>query len=284
MAASARTTGLLGAMSAEFIGTLILILFGDGVVAQVNASSTGGLGGHDSIAWAWGIAVTLGIYVAGRRSGAHLNPAVTVTLAVYEGFAWRKVGPYVVAQMLGAFTGALLVRWNYTETLAKFDPGHTIKTQTVFATLPGNGTLPVSEWGALRDQIIGTAVLLLVIRALGDVRNSPPLANIAPVVIGLLIVVIGMALGADAGYAINPARDLGPRVASFITGYGTAFRDQYGGLYWWVPIVGPLIGGLVGGGMYSLFVRQFLPDDPDVDPTAEPESEETGTVPDEATI
>jgi glycerol uptake facilitator protein len=279
-----RTTGLLGAMLAEFLGTTILILLGDGVVAQVSSVKDGSLGGHDAIAWSWGIAVTLGIYVAGRRSGAHLNPAVTVSLAVFEGFAWRKVVPYIGAQVLGCFTGALLVRWNYTETLGHVDPGHTIKTQTVFATLPGNGTLPVSEWGALRDQIIGTAVLLLVIRALGDVRNSPPLANLAPLMIGLLVVVIGMALGADAGYAINPARDLGPRVASFITGYGSAFRDQYGGLYWWVPIVGPLIGGLVGSGLYSAFIRYYLPDDPEVDPTAEPESDVTGTVPNESTI
>ena len=279
-----RSTGLLGACSAEFLGTMILILFGDGVVAQVVADPSGGLGGHDSIAWAWGIAVTLAIYVAGRRSGAHINPAVTVTLAVFEGFAWRKVMPYIGAQLLGAFIGALLVRWDYTETLAHVDPGHTIKTQTVFATLPGNGSLPVSEWGALRDQIIGTAILLLVIRALGDVRNSPPLANMAPLLIGLLIVVIGMSLGADAGYAINPARDLGPRVAEFITGYGTAFRDQYGGIYFWVPIVGPLIGGLIGGGMYEVFIRRYLPEDDDVDPTSEPETDVPGTVPDEATI
>ncbi len=279
-----RTTGLLGAVLAEFLGTAVLLLIGDGVVAQVSSVSNGSLGGHDAIAWAWGIAVTLGIYVAGRRSGAHLNPAVTVSLAVFEGFAWRRVLPYIGAQVLGAFAGALLVRWDYTETLAKVDPGHTIKTQTVFATLPGNGSLPISEWGALRDQIIGTALLLLVIRALGDVRNSPPLANLAPLIIGLLVVAIGMALGADAGYAINPARDLGPRVASFITGYGSAFRDQYGGLYWWVPIVGPLIGGLVGSGIYQYFIRDYLPDDPNTDPTAEPESDETGTVPTEATI
>jgi glycerol uptake facilitator len=279
-----RTTGLPGAVLAEYLGTTVLLLIGDGVVAQVSSVSDGSLGGHDAIAWAWGIAVTLGIYVAGRRSGAHLNPAVTVSLAVFEGFPWRKVAPYIGAQVLGAFTGALLVRWDYSEALAHIDPGNTAKTQTVFATLPGNGSLPVSEWGALRDQIIGTAVLLLVIRALGDVRNSPPLANLAPLIIGLLVVAIGMALGTDAGYAINPARDFGPRVASFITGYGTAFRDQYGGLYWWVPIVGPIIGGLVGSGLYQVFIRYYLPDDPDVDPTAEPEGGQPGTVPEEATI
>jgi glycerol uptake facilitator protein len=279
-----RTTGLAGALAAEFAGTLILILFGNGVVAQVTAAPDGSLGGHDSIAWAWGLGVTLGVYVAGRRSGAHLNPAVTVSLAVFEGFAWRKVAPYIAAQTAGAFVAALLVRWNYSETLAAVDPGHTIKTQGVFSTLPGNGTFPVSDLGALRDQIIGTAILLFVIMALTDVRNSPPLANLAPLLIGLLVVAIGMAWGTDAGYAINPARDFGPRLASFLTGYGSAWRDQYGNLYFWVPIVGPLIGGLVGAGAYKALIGRFLPRDPDVDPTAEPETEEEGTVPAERTI
>lgn len=146
----------------------------------------------------------------------------------------------------------------------------------------------MSEWGALRDQIIGTAILLLLIRALSDVRNSPPLANLAPLLIGLVIVGIGMAWGTDAGYAINPARDFGPRLATFITGYGGAFRDQYGGFYWWVPIVGPLVGGLVGGlvgsGAYSLLIGRFLPDDADVDSTTPPETDEIGTVPNEPTV
>jgi glycerol uptake facilitator protein len=249
---------LIGELAAEFAGTFILILFGCGVVAQV-VGGDGTLGDHDSIAWAWGLGVTLGVYVAGRISGAHLNPAVTVALAVFKGFAWRKVAPYALAQLLGAFAAALVVRWNYTEILAKVDPGHTIKTQGVFSTLPGNGSLPVSEWGALRDQVIGTAILLFVILAVTEIRATPPAANLAPFVIGLIVVAIGMAWGANAGYAINPARDLGPRLASFLTGYETAFRDQYGNLYFWVPIVGPLIGGVLGAGLYEALVGRFLP-------------------------
>ena len=252
-----REKGLLGEMAAEFAGTFILILFGVGVVAQVVA---GGLGGHDSIAWAWGIGVTLGVYVAGRISGGHLNPAVTIALATFKGFEWRKVAPYVLAQTVGAFIAALIVRWNYTEVLAKFDPGHTIKSQFIFSTLPGNGTLPVSEWGALRDQIIGTAILLFVIVAITDLRNNTFAGGLAPLGIGLLVVAIGMAWGTNAGYAINPARDLGPRLASFITGYGTAWSDQYGNLYFWVPIVGPIIGGVVGVFLYDQLVGRFLPD------------------------
>ncbi|MFE7353436.1 MIP/aquaporin family protein [Streptomyces sp. NPDC057543] len=261
-----KASGFAGELSAEFLGTMILILFGCGVVAQVVAGGAlteppGGLGNHDSIAWAWGLGVTLGIYVAGRLSGAHLNPAVTVSLAAFKDFPWNKVAPYTVAQLAGAFTGALLVRWNYTEALAAVDPGHTIKTQFVFSTLPANGNpaLPVHEWGALRDQVIGTAILMLLILAVTDLLNTPPGANLGPFIVGLIIVAIGMAFGTNAGYAINPARDLGPRLASFLTGYEGAWRDQYGNLYFWVPIVGPLVGGPVGAFLYQTLIGRFLP-------------------------
>ncbi|WP_113699845.1 MIP/aquaporin family protein [Nonomuraea lactucae] len=267
-----KARGLLGEMAAEFAGTLILILFGVGVVAQVVAA---GIGEYDSIAWAWGIGVTLGVYVAARISGAHLNPAVTIALAAFKGFSWRKVLPYTLAQTAGAFLAALIVRFNYAEVLAKADPGFTIKTQGVFSTLPGNGTLPIDTWGAFRDQVIGTAILLFLVIAITDLRNSAPAANLAPVVVGLLVVAIGFAWGTNAGYAINPARDFGPRLASFLTGYETAWQDQYGQLYFWVPIVGPIIGGLIGAALYQVLVGRFLP------PEEEPEP---GTVPDKASL
>ena len=263
-----RAKGLVGELAAEFAGTFILLLFGLGVVAQVVA---GGIGNHDSIAWAWGFGVLLGVYVAAKITGAHLNPAVTVALAAFGGFPWRKVLPYSLAQTAGAFLAALIVRWNYTEVIAKFDPGHTLKSQGIFSTLPGNGSLPVHLWGGFRDQIIGTAILLFLILAITDLRNTAPGANLAPVVVGLLVVAIGMAFGTDAGYAINPARDFGPRLAEFLTGYHTAFRDQYGDLYFWVPIVAPIIGGLLGAGLYKVLISTFLPDEaePD-DPKAVP--------------
>ncbi|MFF4243362.1 MIP/aquaporin family protein [Streptomyces sp. NPDC001822] len=266
MAERAKRLGLVGELSAEFAGTLILILFGCGVVAQVVAGGAltdppGGLGNHDSISWAWGLGVTLGVYVAARLSGAHLNPALTIALATFRGFPWKKVAPYALAQTAGAFVAALLVRWNYTEALAKADPGHTEKTQIVFSTLPANGNtaLPVHEWGAFRDQVIGTAILLLLVMAITDMLNTPPGANLAPFIIGLVVVAIGMAWGTNAGYAINPARDFGPRLASFITGYDGAWRDQYGNLYFWVPIAGPVVGALLGGGLYKGFIGRFLP-------------------------
>ncbi|MFI9273280.1 MIP/aquaporin family protein [Kitasatospora sp. NPDC052896] len=247
--------GLVGELSGEFVGTLLLLLIGAGVVAQVLA---GGLGAHDSIAWAWGLGVTFGVYLAARLSGGHLNPAVTLALATFKGFPWRKVLPYSLAQTAGAFVAALIVRWNYTEVLAKFDPGHTLKSQIVFSTLPGNGVLPISEWGALRDQVIGTAILVLLVFAVTDVLNDPPRANLGPLIVGLIVVAIGMAFGTDAGYAINPARDFGPRLASYLTGYHHAWRDQYGNYYFWVPIVGPLVGAVLGGFLYKFFVGRFL--------------------------
>jgi MIP family channel proteins len=271
MAERKPRSGLIGELAAEFAGTMILLLFGIGVVAQVVAGGgltepPGGLGNHDSISWAWGLGVTFGVYVAARLSGAHLNPAVTVSLAAFKGFPWRKVIPYCLAQVLGAFVAALLVRWNYTEVLARYDPGHTLKTQFVFSTLPGNGSkaFGVHEWGAFRDQVIGTAILMLLILAVIDVLNTAPKANMAPFIIGLIVVAIGMAFGTDAGYAINPARDFGPRLASYLTGYGGAWRDQWGNFYFWVPIVGPLVGGPVGAAFYQYVVARYLP-------SAEPE-------------
>jgi glycerol uptake facilitator protein len=262
-------------MSAEFAGTMILILFGVGVVASVVPAATGN---HDSIAWAWGLGVMLGVYTAGRMTGAHLNPAVTITLALFRGFPWRKVAPYALAQFLGAFVAALIVRWNYNDALVRFDPGLTIKSQGVFSTLPGNGNpnLGVGVWGGLLDQIIGTAILLFVIFAIIDLRNTSPGVNLTPLIIGLLVVAIGMAWGALAGYAINPARDFGPRLASALTGYGGgAFKDQFGDYYFWVPIVGPIIGGAIGGFLYDLLVGRFLPI------AEEEEGERPGRLPEE---
>nr|WP_236666923.1 MIP/aquaporin family protein [Nonomuraea sp. K271] len=264
---------MAGELLAEFAGTAVLILFGCGVVASVVAAE---VGDHDSIAWAWGLGVVLGVYTAARTSGGHINPAVTLGFAVFQGFPWRKVLPYVLAQTAGAFVAALIVRWNFTEILAMADPGHTLKTQIVFSTLPGNGTLPVDMWGGFRDQIIGTAILLFLVFALIDTRNMAPDANMGPFVIGLIVVAIGMAFGTNAGYAINPARDFGPRLASFLTGYHGAWRDQYGDLYFWVPIIGPLLGGLLGAGLYQALISRFLPrpEDRDIVRPADPDKNE----------
>jgi glycerol uptake facilitator protein len=251
----------LGELVSEFFGTMILILFGVGVVAQVVTNPVGAMGDHDSIAWAWGIGVILGVYVAGRISGGHINPAVTIALAAFKGFPWRKVAPYCLAQTAGAFVAAIIVRFVYADLIARIDPNHTIASQGIYSTLPGNNVegANVTIATAFFDQIVGTAILVFVVFALITAANNPPLANMTPVVIGLLVVGIGMAWGANAGYAINPARDFGPRFASWITGYETAMFDQNGNLYFWLPIVAPIIGGLIGGAAFKYLVERYLP-------------------------
>ncbi|WP_432534126.1 MIP/aquaporin family protein [Kineococcus arenarius] len=263
-----RQPTLAGEMLAEFAGTAILILFGVGVVAQVVAGQNGG---DDSIHWAWGLGVTFGVYVAGRTTGAHLNPAVTLALAVFKGFAWRKVVPYSVAQVLGAFAAALVVRWVYADAIATVDAGTTFDTQGIFSTLPGAG---VSIGTAFLDQVVGTAILVFLIFAVTEARATPPAANLAPFIIGLIVVAIGFAWGSNAGYAINPARDFGPRMASFLTGYSTAMREPGGQFYFWVPIVAPLIGALIGGALYRVLIERHLPE-------AEDEQQPAGRIPTE---
>jgi glycerol uptake facilitator protein len=195
----------LGAeLLAEFLGTLVLILFGTGVVAMVvlfpskNPSETIH-GGYTNITIGWGLAVTMGIYVAGGISGAHLNPAVTLALAVFRGFPWRKLMPYCLVQTAGAFVAAALVYLNYLPAFHQIDPGLE-RTAGVFTTFPAFPDLP--QAGFL-DQLIGTALLLLLIFAITDQRNMPPGANLSPLMIGLVVVAIGMSFGAMHGYAIT---------------------------------------------------------------------------------
>ncbi len=250
--------GLLAELIAEFLGTMILILFGDGVVAMVQLFGhhiPGEIvnGGYTNITLAWGLAVTMGIYVAGRISGAHINPAVTLTLAIFRGFPWRKVIPYSIAQTAGAFVAAAIVFWNYHPAFKATDP-NLDHTAGVFTTFPA---FPEIMSAGLLDQTIGTALLLLMIFAITDERNQPP-ANLQPLMVGLIVVVIGMAFGGMHGYAINPARDFGPRLFTVVAGFkNNGLTD--GKLVYWVPIVGPLVGGVIGGLIYDQGIRRFLP-------------------------
>ena len=254
---NARPT-LVAELVAEFLGTFVLILFGTGVVAMVVLfpSAVPGEtihGGYTNITLGWGLGVTMGIYVAGKISGAHLNPAVTLALAAFRGFPWRKVLPYSLAQTAGAFAAAALVYWNYLPAFHRFDP-QLEKTAGVFTTFPAFPSLP--QAGFL-DQVIGTALLLLLVFAITDEFNAPPGANLAPLMIGLAVVAIGMSFGAMHGYAINPARDFGPRVFTVLAGFrNNGLTDQSS--VWWVPVVAPLVGGLVGAGVYDFGIRRFL--------------------------
>ncbi len=240
---------------AEFFGTFILIVFGIGVVAQV-VLSKGAAGSTLSINIAWGLAVTMGCYVAAGVTGAHLNPAVTLALAVHRRFPWHKVLPYSLAQLAGAFIASAIVFMTYHEALNAFDSGvrqvvGPQGTAGIWATYP-QPFLSVFP-GGFMDQVVGTALLVGVIFAITDTRNSPAPAGLAPVVVGLLVLLIGATYGFNSGYAINPARDLGPRLFTFVAGWGgDVFRAGNG--WWWVPIVAPCVGGVVGGWAYDFFV------------------------------
>jgi glycerol uptake facilitator protein len=244
--------------AAEFLGTAVLIAFGSAVVAQVRLSG-GANGDYISINIAWGLAVVMGVYVAGGVSGAHLNPAVTLGLAVHRGFPWRKVVPFWLAQVAGAFAGAAVTFLTYHEAFDHFDGGvrqvaGAQSTAGIFATYPQAFLSNVP--GGLVDQIVGTGLLLLVLFALGDAKNLAPEPKVAPILVGLLVVLIGMCFGYNAGYAINPARDFGPRLFTAVAGWGAeVFRAGNG--WWWVPIVGPLAGGVLGGYVYDLLVTRL---------------------------
>lgn len=267
--------GIGGEMLAEFLGTFVLIMFGLGSVALALAGLPGsgrqtadfGPANWLIIGWGWGLAVVFGVYVAGGISGAHINPAVTLAFAVRRGFPWRKLPAYWLAQLVGAFVAAALVYAVYSPAINAYNASKGIASRataqdtfSIFATFPAK-YFAGGLWGPLLDQIVGTALLVALIAALIDRRNQAPTANLGPFLVGLVVVAIGFTFGTNAGYAINPARDLGPRLWTYIEGWGPlAFPGDgtYFDNYWWVPIVGPLVGGVVGIVVYDLVIGQVL--------------------------
>jgi len=268
--------GTLGELAAEALGTAIIILFGCGSVAMTVAALNQSDRGKEAFAasgdWlllttGWGIGVALAIWVAGGVSGAHLNPAVTLAHALRRGFPWSKVPAYWGAQVLGAFVGAALIYLNYHDAISSLEHAQKITrgTPDSVATFSIVATFPApyfsSPVGPLIDQIIGTGLLVLVIFAVIDAFNAPVKANLAPLAVGLIVVGIGVSFGANAGYAINPARDRGPRLLAWIAGWkSVAIPGDYGNVdfYMWVPIVGPMIGGVLGAYLYDFSVRDVL--------------------------
>jgi glycerol uptake facilitator protein len=249
---------LVAEVIAEAFGTFILILFGTGVVAMVVLFGQGipgevVNGGFTNITLAWGLAVTMAVYLTAKISGAHLNTAVTIALAAFRGFPWNKVLPYCLAQMFGAFCGAALTYLNYRPAFARMDPDLS-KTAGVFTTFPAFPALPMAGF---LDQVIGTALLILLIFALSDEKNIAPPPQIAPLLVGLVVVVIGMSFGALHGYAINPARDFGPRLFTVFAGFrNNGLTD--GTNQFLVPLVAPMIGGLAGGALYEAIIGRIL--------------------------
>src|SRR4051794_35298562 len=265
-----------GELLSELIGTFVLICFGDGVVAMavaaLNQSGRGTLifqasGDWLIIGWGWGFAVTFGVYVAGGISGGHINPAVTLAFAARRDFPWRKVPGYVAAQMVGAFLGAFLVYIVYKGAIDSYERANhivrgqasSVPTYSIFATFPAKY---LGNWvGPFVDQVVGTAFLVAFVFALTDEVNQPVRANLAPLLVGFVVVAIGLSFGANAGYAINPARDFGPRLFALIAGWGkVAIPGDYGNVngYMWIPIVGPIVGGAIGAYVYDFAIRDVL--------------------------
>lgn len=233
----------------EVIGTMILIILGDGVVANVVLSKTkGNSSGWIVITAGWGFAVAIAVYVVGWVGGAHLNPAVTIGLAAIGSFPWALVPWYIAAQMLGAFLGAIIVYLAYHEHFAQSDDAD--GKLGVFATGPA---IRSNLWN-LVTEIIGTAMLLIGILGISNTHNN--MGALGALVTGILIWAIGLSLGGPTGYAINPARDLGPRIAHALLPIPGKRDSDWS--YAWIPIVGPIVGGLLGAGIYTFALSLFV--------------------------
>jgi glycerol uptake facilitator protein len=235
---------------AEFLGTMILILLGDGGVANVClAKNKGNSSGWIVIATGWGLAVAFAVYVTGWVSGAHINPAVTIGLASIGAFPWALVPGYIVSQLLGAFVGGILVYITYKDHFdATDDPATKLG---VFSTGPAIRNTGMN----LITEIVGTAMLVLGILGIGfTMGGETGNAGMNPFVVGFLVFSIGLSLGGPTGYAINPARDLGPRLAHAVLPIkGKGSNDWGYGLV--VPIIGPVIGGILGALSWVWFLN-----------------------------
>lgn len=263
-----------GEMIAEFLGTFVLVLLGCASVAVAVAGLPGSGRQEDPfgaaswliVIFGWGFGVVFGVYVAGGISGAHINPAVTFAFAVRRAFPWIKVVPYMIAQVVGAFLAAALVYAVYSWAIDAFNAAagvsrpQSLDTFAIFATFPAE-YYGGSWWGPFLDQIVGTAILVLLICALIDTRNVAPTSNLGPFMIGMVVTTIGLTFGPNAGYAINPARDFGPRLWTYLTGWGDiSFPGTYETFsnYFWIPIVGPLVGGAIGALVYDGLIGRVL--------------------------
>ena len=249
----------------EVFGTFILILLGDGVVANVGLAPrvAGTAYNWNTITIGWAFAVIIAVYVSAGISGAHLNPAVTLGLAARRGFPWKKVLPYIVAQMIGAFLGAAAVFLIYREGLVaagmpnvwSTGPG-SIFGQAWFGAESSGATGSYGMLTASIAELFGTLVLIWGIAASGDLKNNGLKDNLGGLIVGFAVLAVGLSLGGPSGYSINPARDLGPRIFGAIAGTTGLFE----GLYWLiVPVLVPAIAGPIGFFLYDVLVTKNLP-------------------------
>jgi len=241
---------------AEMMGVAFFLFFGDSVVAALILA--GAVNDFVGVTIAWGIAITMAVYITAPISGAHLNPAVTIGLASLGKFPWRNVLPYSLAQTAGGFIGAALTYLIYSPAFKTFEAAHnivrgtapSILTSKVFCTFRADW-VPDNLF-AFMVEVILTATLMFAIMVLIDGANKTlPAANMWPLILGLFIVVIGLSAGNITGYAMNPARDFGPRLFAALAGWGSVVLPGLGN-YFWVPIAGPIVGAVVGGHLYTL--------------------------------
>ncbi|KAH9980303.1 putative aquaporin 3 [Lactifluus volemus] len=235
------------------LGTMMLTLVGNATNCQVVLSSNSGVDssqkgdylslGSDGLA----VCVSLGAWIAGGVSGGHINPVVTICMAIFRDFPWRKVPGYVLGQLIGAWAGALLVFANYSHAIDIVEGGkgkRSLKTGSLFGTYALD-YMPAAN--CFFDEFLGTFILLLVVFAITNKRNAPPPRGLIPLVLFITILGISVGFGMQTGFAINPARDLGPRIMTAMVGYGSEVFT-YRGQYWlWSPILGSVCGGLCGG-------------------------------------
>ncbi|XP_038644736.1 aquaporin-3-like [Scyliorhinus canicula] len=240
---------------AEFLGVCMLILFGCGAVAQMVVSNTT-RGEFLSVNLGFGLGATFGIYIAGGISGGHLNPAVSFSLCLLGRFQWKKLPFYMFFQTLGGFVGAAIVYGVHHDGIHAVDNG-TLSVTGPRATAFIFGTYPapfLTLSNGFIDQLIGTGTLLLCIFAVLDAKNNGAPKVLQPIFIGLSVVGIGMSMGSNSGYAINPARDFGPRLLTLAAGWGTEVFTAGSG-WWWIPIVAPMVGAVLGALVYELLVE-----------------------------
>ena len=252
----------VGELIAEAVAMVIIIALGDSVAAMYSLYDPSP---YQQAYWgvciAWGLAVTIAIYTTASISGCHANPAVTLALACFRKFSWSKVLPYCVAQVFGGFLGAGIVYVLFSPVIDQFNMAHHLTragggAAGVFFTHPG---LAITPMHAFQDQIIMTAFLVFGIFAITEQYNEmAPGANSGALIIGFLVATIGASMGYLEAWAINPARDLGPRLFCFVAGWSSSALPSPDN-YWWIPIIGPLLGGVVGGGAYQLLIHPFLP-------------------------
>ncbi len=264
-----KSKSLGGELLAEFFGTFVLILLGDGVVAHVALAPRIAPNAYswDTIAFGWAFAVVVAVYVVGGVTGGHINPAVTIALAVRRGFPWNKVPFYILAQIVGAFVGAAAVYFAYRDGLVATGMPNVWATgpgsvfSTVFWGSAAAAPTPTTHYSMVTagvTEFLGTMTLLWGVMAAFDDQNwgVQTKANLAALLVGFTVLAIGLSLGGPSGYAINPARDLGPRIFGAIAGT----KGLFDGLYWLiVPVIIPSIAGAVGIVLYDFFVSRFLP-------------------------